>query len=152
MIIAVLFFLAMFLLTMEAFVPSFGLLGFAGFVSFIAGIVMMLIEGQTEFMGLTLQAVVALGVFIFVGFGAVIYFINETIKVRVSTGLEAMIGQEAEVKLWGKDMGKVTYEGEDWRAQGPNGLKTGDIVIIKAYDKMTLTVVRRDDGTDNEGN
>lgn len=142
MTVETLFLLAFILLITEAFVPSLGLIGFGGFIAFVAGVTMMVITEQSDFYGLSIQSVIALGTLIFLSFAVFGYFLMKSFQKKISTGIEYMQGQKATVKSWSSLKGLITFEGEDWRAICDTPLNDGDIVTITGYNKLTLTVTK----------
>ena len=142
MTVETLFLLAFILLIAEAFIPSLGLLGLGGFIAFVCGLVLMRQSGMSDLYGLSFEAVAALGCLVFLIFAVFGYFVVKSFRKKVTTGLEYMIGQKAEVTCWKPDKGKgkIMFEGEDWRSVSKDFLALGDRVVITGYDKMTLTV------------
>jgi membrane-bound serine protease (ClpP class) len=140
MSVEALFITAIALLLLELFVPSAGLLTFGGFAAFCTGVVILLANGAGEFYGLSVEVVIAIGLLIFVTFAIFGFYILKTYKKAPKTGVEAMIGQQAEVTSWSKTKGKVFFDGEDWRALSDTSFNKGDIVTITQHNKMTLTV------------
>lgn len=140
MSIEFLFILAFILLLLELVIPSLGTLGVAGFIAFVAGMVGMLNQGITEFYGLSVEMVAAIGLSVFAIFGIGSYFIYKSFRKKVQTGIESMIGKTATVTSWDGLKGKIAYEGEDWRATSLATLSAGDTVRITQYNNLTLTV------------
>jgi len=140
MSVEVLFLIAIILLIMEAFVPSLGLLGLGGFITFVSGVILMVNNGQPDFYGLSIQSVIALGGLIFASFAVFGYFVLKSFQKKVETGVEYMIGQTATVKTWKDNNGIITFEGEDWRATSTDTITINDKIVITAYNKMTLTI------------
>lgn len=143
MSVEALFITAIALLLMELFVPSAGLLTFGGFAAFCTGIVILLIDGTAEFYGLSIEVVIAIGLLIFITFATFGFYILKTYKRAPKTGVDAMVGKNAEVTSWSKTKGKVFYDGEDWQATSDTSFNKGDIVTITQYKKMTLTVEKQ---------
>jgi len=140
MTVETLFLIAFILLIAEAFIPSLGLLGFGGFIVFVSGVILMINAEMTHFYGLSLQSVIALGTLLFFSFALFGYFMMKSFQKKITTGIEYMEGQKAEVKNWSGKKGHIVFEGEDWRATCEQPLNMGDIVTITGYNKMTLTV------------
>jgi membrane-bound serine protease (ClpP class) len=140
MSVEALFITAITLLLMELFVPSAGLLTFGGFAAFCTGVTILLIDGAGEFYGLSIEVIIAIGLLIFITFATFGFYILKTYKRAPKTGIDAMIGKQAEVTSWSKTKGKIFYDGEDWQAMSNQQLNKGDIVTITDIKKMTLTV------------
>lgn len=134
------FLIAFILLIAEAFIPSLGLLGFGGFIAFVAGVVTMINSEMTHFLGLSIQSIIALGTLIFLSAAVFGFFLFKSFRKRVSTGIEYMKGEKATVKTWKNDKGTIEFEGEEWRAVSDDNFKSGDIAVITGYTKMTLTI------------
>lgn len=109
--------LAIILFVIEAFTPTFGILIAGGAVAFFLG-ALMLFQDLPEEMQISLYWLVPATVltvlfFVFI----VIYGIKAQFK-RKSVGLEAEIGQEAEVtdRITPEEEGRIFHNGEYWRA------------------------------------
>lgn len=140
MSVETLFIIAVILLVLEIFVPSMGIIGFGAFLSFVTGVVILIQTETSEFYGISIQAIIALGCLVFLAFACCGYFLFKSHRKPVETGVESMIGQKATVKSWSKSSGIVVFEGEEWRATSDDPLKSGDTTIIDSYTQMTLTV------------
>lgn len=140
--VLVLLVLGLAFMALEAFVPSFGLLGLAGAASFISAIIML--RNFDSFMGLTVDGPLmgALGIIGVVVLIASLYFVRMAWKLRAKAGSEAMIGMAAKVLDWNQGRGQVHVDGEDWAAQGPDNLQAGDSVKVIARDHLILTVTK----------
>ena len=62
-------------------------------------------------------------------------------KSKSVCGVSAMLGEEAEVKQWQKNEGKVFLKGELWNAVSEVPLLPGDRVVIQNVDGLTLSVI-----------
>ncbi len=74
-----------------------------------------------------------------------IIFVYRWIRSRkITTGVEAMIGQKATVLSWDNDKGEIRYEGEIWKARSdtPLEISAEDIVTITATDKLLATITK----------
>jgi membrane-bound serine protease (ClpP class) len=139
--------LGMALLVAEAFVPSFGILGFGGLLAFVIGVaILMDTEGVPGFEiywpligGLALAAL-ALGLL-------VARMAMGSFKHKVSTGREAMLGARAEVVDWAGLRGHVFLQGERWNATASQPLKPGQRVRIVALDGLTVAVTADENPT-----
>jgi membrane-bound serine protease (ClpP class) len=61
---------------------------------------------------------------------------------RVAVGVEALIGQTAEVVTPCRPFGQVRVQGELWRARCDGGVDAGDVVRVRALEGLTLLVER----------
>ena len=59
---------------------------------------------------------------------------------KPKTGVEAMIGVEAEVVAACRPLGQVRVRGELWQARCAEGADVGEAVRIEAIDGLTLVV------------
>ncbi|HEY8964312.1 MAG TPA: NfeD family protein [Alphaproteobacteria bacterium] len=143
LVILVLFILGLAFMALEAFVPTFGLLGLAGVGSFIAAIVML--NGHDVFYGIpvNMPLLIGLGIIGVVVLAASFLYTRKTLKKGISAGAEIMPGMSAKVISWTGTSGRVRVDGEEWAASGPEGLVPGDIVIIQSRDNLTL-ILKKD--------
>jgi membrane-bound serine protease (ClpP class) len=58
----------------------------------------------------------------------------------VVTGVQAMIGERAEVLEDFNGKGRIRYGGELWNARSSTALQTGQVVRITRVDGLTLWV------------
>lgn len=144
MTVETLFLIAFILLIAEAFIPSLGLLGFGGFIAFVVGVITMINLEMTHFLGMSLQSIIALGTLIFLSAGIFFIYLIKSFKKKIVTGIEYMKGETAEVTSWKNTKGKIIFEGEIWRATSSDILISGDTVTITGYNKMTLTVTKKE--------
>ena len=63
-------------------------------------------------------------------------------RTKRTTGVEAMIGQAAEVVQACRPAGMVQLRGELWEARCDDGADEGDAVRVESLDGLTLVVVR----------
>jgi len=61
---------------------------------------------------------------------------------RAQVGVEALIGQTAVVVTPCRPVGQVRIVGELWRARCDEGADTGDEVVVRGLDGLTLDVDR----------
>ncbi len=129
------------LMSAEAFVPSFGVLGIAGAIAFALGGTILI---DTDILGFgisweVIALVTGLSLLVLV---VVLSMATRAHKRKVTTGEEALIGSEATVLEWHGSHGEVKTWGERWAAKSntPMSLKTNDIVYVVEKEKLTLTV------------
>lgn len=81
---------------------------------------------------------IALGVFFF----AVLYLVLKSLKKKVSSGVEGMIGMEAEVLEDLDPVGLVRCKGEIWKAKSAPGgpVLKGEFGIVEELKGMTLVI------------
>lgn len=127
------------LMTAEAFVSSFGLLGLAGFVAFALGSV-FLFDGDIPGMSLdwpviALAAVASLGLL-----AVVLAAVVRAHRRQVVSGNATLVSNVGTVHAWQNGEGSVHVHGEIWDARGPATLAPGDKVEVTARNGLTLTV------------
>ncbi|MEK8090460.1 nodulation protein NfeD [Thermithiobacillus plumbiphilus] len=134
-----LMFLGLMFIAAEAFVPSFGALGLGGLVAFVLGSV-MLMDSEIPGFGISwlLIATAALAS------AAVIFGIAVlALKARqrpVVTGVEGLVGGEAEALEDFIGEGWVHADGETWQARSTQAVRKGDRLRITALHGLTLSV------------
>ncbi len=145
-----LIFLGIAFLIAEAFLPTFGTLGFGGIVAFAAG-AMMLMDTEVPGYGIPLPVIAALtvatGLFVFV----VSSFALRARRRPVVTGSEAMVGCVGEIIDGGlssagsgagaEATGWAHVRGERWRVCASAQLPAGSRVRVTGRSGLTLTVV-----------
>lgn len=129
------------LMVAEAFIPSFGVLGLGGIVSFLFGSVMLIDSDVPELqISPVLIGTVSLttaGLFLFV-----LTFAVRAWRRPAVSGNAAMLHSSARILSWKQGQGTVQVHGEVWSAVGDFNGKLGEKVEIAAIDGLTLTVVR----------
>lgn len=123
----------------EAFTPTFGVLGIGGAAAFLIGAAMLIdtdipeyrLSWVTIIAGAALTAGFAL---IALGYGV------RSLRRRVATGREGMIGARAKVQDWQGGAGHVWVESERWIAAGPDSIKAGDWVRVTSVNGLQLSV------------
>ncbi len=129
----------------EAFLPSFGALGFGGLVAFIIGSV-MLIDTDVPGYGLPWSLIVPVAL---ASAGFVFLVASMAVRARrrpVVTGREDMLGAQGTVLADCDGEGWATVHGETWRVRCATPLKRGDRVRVTGMDGLTLQVRVIDSG------
>ncbi|HIF25534.1 MAG TPA: nodulation protein NfeD [Micavibrio sp.] len=126
----------------EAFIPSFGILGFGGLAAFVVGLAIMFDSDAMP--GLTIDGGVIAGVAILgaIIIGLVVFLTVKVYRKEIDTGVEGMIGKKAEIVEWKDDHGRVRVQGEVWSAYADSNLdlKAEDTVIVAAVNQTELTI------------
>jgi membrane-bound serine protease (ClpP class) len=137
----VLLILGVALMSAEAFIPSFGVLGIGGIVAFMIGAAILI---DTDAPGFRLSwsviiatAAVSGGFLIFI-----IGYVWRTHRRPVSTGQAALIGREARVLQWSGDSGYVDVFGERWKARSGGSAAPGERVKVIDIKGLTLIIER----------
>jgi membrane-bound serine protease (ClpP class) len=143
-----LIFLGIAFLIAEAFLPTFGALGFGGIVAFVVG-ALMLIDTDVPGYGIPLPVIAAV-----TAFSALFVFTVSSVALRarrrpVVTGSEALIGSLGVVLgeglvphgSTGAGEGWAQVHGERWQVRSAAPLAPGHAVRVTARRGLTLTVV-----------
>jgi membrane-bound serine protease (ClpP class) len=130
------------LLVSELFLPSFGVLGVGGIVSFVLGSLLLFDTPESDLavdpMNVYAAAAVLGGFTLIAG-----YLVVGSQRQRSAVGLEGMIGTAGEVRqrIGGqRQAGKVFVHGELWNARADGPIEAGAEVEITAAEGMTLVV------------
>ncbi len=138
--------LGMILLVAEAFLPSFGILGFGGVVAFVIGSVMLI---DTEVPGFGVSPYFMGAVALLAG-GATLLIATKMYRLRhqpVRTGSDEMVGSPGKVLEWSGDRGEIRVQGEIWQARAQAPLEPGRAVRVTAMEGMTLVVEPQSEGS-----
>lgn len=137
--------LAMLLFVAEIMVPSFGVLGVGGIISFIFG-AMFLFDTPDSDLSVSWPLVIGLAL----SFGAFLllagFFIGKIAFRKPRTGAEGLVGEIATVTqdIEPEGTGKVFFHGEYWNAVSPERRLKGDKVRISKVDGMRVYVENLD--------
>lgn len=124
------------LIVVEAYTPTFGLVGIAGLALFAAGMYLIFPEGFRVSTGLIASVIAAVG-----GFLALILFaVVGSRSQGPMIGAEAIRRREGVVDDWKGKEGWVIIEGERWRARSDKPLNPGDKVKVIEIDGLVLVV------------
>lgn len=123
----------------EVFIAGFGILGIGGVIAFAFGS-LLLFDADTLGSGVSIPLIIAfslvsLGFFIFV-----MQFLIRSRSLKSVTGVDEMVGAEAEV-LGLTDKGyRVRCHGEVWYAESDSALKVGQKVRVESLSGLVLHV------------
>ena len=126
----------------EAFVPSFGILGFGGIIAFVVGSIILLDEDQLS-ISLPLIGGTAL-----VSAAFFMWVIGKLIRVRrraAVTGAEEMIGITGHALHDFEMDGKVRVHSETWNARSGVPVTKGQAVRVVAMNGLLLSIEPLDD-------
>jgi membrane-bound serine protease (ClpP class) len=123
----------------EFFFPTFGSLGLGGLIAFVVG---SLILFDTDVPGMNIAlpliaAIATVGGLVVVG---IAYIAARSMRRPVVTGVQGMIGDDAEVLQDFTGTGRVRYRGESWNARSDVDLRAGQIARIVKVEGLTLWV------------
>ncbi|MGH7962217.1 MAG: NfeD family protein [Candidatus Binatia bacterium] len=126
-------------LVAELFLPSFGILGIGGIVSFVLGSLFLFDTPDAELLvdrSIILTAALSVSAFmLFIGTLAV-----RTWRRQPVSGQEGLIGEEGEVRVRLAPSGKVWLHGEYWNAESDEKLEVGQKVRVVGISGMMLRV------------
>lgn len=129
------------LLVAELFLPSFGILGVGGIVSFVLGSLFLFDSPDAELVvdrGIITTAALCVSAFmLFVGTLAV-----RTWRQQPVSGLEGLIGEVGVVRERLAPRGRVWVHGEYWTAESDEEIEAGQKVRVVGIDRMVLRVRR----------
>jgi len=123
----------------EAFVPSFGALGFGGVIAFVIGSI-ILFDQEGAGYAVSLPLIFALS---FITAGFFLFIVGAAIKARdrpVVSGREEMLHASGEVLGDFVGKGRIRIHGEVWKAESATPLRQGDRVQVVAIDGLVLKV------------
>ena len=123
----------------EFFFPTFGSLGLGGLIAFVVGS-LILFDTDVPGMNIALPLITAfatVGGLVIVG---IAYVAARSMRRPVVTGVQGMIGDNAEVIQDFAGTGRVRYRGELWSARSETELRAGQIARIVKVEGLTLWV------------
>jgi membrane-bound serine protease (ClpP class) len=126
----------------EFFFPTYGSLGLGGLIAFVVGS-LILFDTDVPGMNIALPAIAAVatvGGLVVVG---IVYVAARSFRRPVVTGVQAMIGDNAEVIQDFTGIGRVRYRGELWTARSSGELHVGQVARIVKVEGLTLWVEPR---------
>lgn len=123
----------------EAFVPSFGALGFGGVIAFVIGSIILFDKEGTGY-AVSLPLILSLSL---LTAGFFMFIVGAAIKARqrpVVSGQEEMLHAKGEVMEDFLGKGRIRIHSEVWWAQSAVPLKRGEQVKVVAVDGLVLQV------------
>ncbi|RZO66979.1 MAG: nodulation protein NfeD [Parvularculaceae bacterium] len=124
------------LITLEAYTPTFGISGLAGFISFAAGLFLIFPEGFEVSRIVIATTLVILGGIL----GLILVAIVGSRNHGPLIGGDAIKRREGLVDEWNGQEGWVIVEGERWRARADRPLQPGDKIKVIEVDGLVLVV------------
>ena len=123
----------------EFFFPTFGSLGLGGLIAFVVG---SLILFDTDMPGMNIglpviAAVATVGALVIV---AMAWVASRSLRRPVVTGVQTMVGANAEVLAPFCGKGQVRYAGEIWNALSASAVHAGQMVRITRVKGLTVWV------------
>jgi membrane-bound serine protease (ClpP class) len=129
------------LLIAELFIPSFGILGVGGIVSFVLGSLFLFDTPDADMAvdrGIILTAALSVSAFmLFVG-----VLVARTWRQQPVSGVEGLVGQIGEVRVRLAPRGKIWLHGEYWNAESDEEIEAGQKVRVVGVNYLVLRVRR----------
>ncbi|MFA9421266.1 MAG: nodulation protein NfeD [Gammaproteobacteria bacterium] len=129
--------LGMVLMVMEAFIPSTGILGIGGVVSFVVGSV-ILMDTESEAFQIAVPLIIAVAAFSVLLLVMVFGMLIRSRRVALVSGESAMLNEKAEVMEDFVERGLVRVHGELWQAVTEQPVKKGQLIPIKAINGLKV--------------
>ena len=137
-----LYFVGFLLFGAEIAIVSLGLLSINALMAIYAGYAIQI--GQDLFFGMPIGWPMFFGIaFVEVVIIFVVVSVHLRLrKVKISTGIESMIGEKAKIIEWDGQAGSVSFEGEIWKAKSEKALELNpnEEVTVEAVNKIDLTI------------
>jgi membrane-bound serine protease (ClpP class) len=138
------------LMIAEIFAPSFGVLGIGGVAAFVAGAV-FLMDTDVPGFGIPLATVTAMALV-----GALIVFAIVWVAAKsrfrpIVSGVEQLVGLDAEAVEAFSGHGQVMVHGEIWNATAAGPVAKGQHLRVTGVDGLTLSVDPLDSDTTHHG-
>ena len=134
-----LMFLGVALIVGELFMPSFGILGIGGIVSFVLGSI-LLFDRDSGNIAVSMPLIIAVSVLSAGFFLIVIRSLYASRRRPVVTGAEELIGATGRIAADFSGTGIIYIHGEQWNAQSDMPLRGGDNARVTGRDGLTLLV------------
>jgi membrane-bound serine protease (ClpP class) len=123
----------------EAFMPSFGVLGIGGIVSFVIGSI-ILFDTNGGNVAISLPLIVAVSLLTAGFFFFLMHVVIRSFRKPVVSGKEQMVGSLAEVQEGFNREGRVFVHGEIWQATSDAPLQPGDKAVVTGMEGLTLKI------------
>jgi membrane-bound serine protease (ClpP class) len=133
------------LLTGEAFVPSFGVLGIGGVISLALGSLLLFDTAGSDLAvdrSIIFSAVATLSVLVLL----LGYLVFKSQRRKPTLGLDGLMGEIGDVRATLNPTGKIFVHGEYWNAEGDGEVAVGEKVRVVGFDGMSLKVKRLVEG------
>ena len=134
-----LMFLGVALIVGELFMPSFGILGIGGIVSFVLGSI-LLFDRESGNIAVSMPLIIAVSVLSAGFFLIVIRSLYASRHRPVVTGAEELIGATGRIAADFSGTGIIYIHGEQWNAQSDTPMQGGDNARVVGRDGLILQV------------
>ena len=129
---------AVILFILEVKITSYGLLGIGGVISMLLGSLLLIDASAAPWLKISLSVILITVGAMAAFFLFLIVFVVKAHRRKPTTGREALVGAEGDVRPGGM----VFLEGELWRADCDEPLETGDRVKVLAVANMRIKVAK----------
>ena len=123
----------------ELFMPSFGILGIGGIISFVMGSI-LLFDRESGNLAVSMPLIIAVSVLSAGFFLIVIRSLYGSRQRPVVTGAEELIGATGTVATDFSGAGLIHIHGEQWNARSETPMRSGDNARVIGRDGLTLLV------------
>jgi membrane-bound serine protease (ClpP class) len=130
-------------LILEAFLPAFGLFGFAGAAAILIGVVQLHQTGYIDDIPVHPEILIGLAVLLLLLALAGGIYTFKLYRKRETTGIEGMVGDTGRVLNWQGKTGRVFVQGENWEAYSDENhdLKKDDEVFISKVENLKIRII-----------
>ena len=123
----------------ELFMPSFGILGIGGVISFVMGSI-LLFDRESGNLAVSMPLIIAVSVLSAGFFLIVIRALHNARRRPVVTGAEELIGATGQVIADFSGDGNIHIHGEQWHVRSDTPMRSGDSARVISRDGLILTV------------
>ena len=123
----------------ELFVPSFGILGIGGIISFVMGSI-LLFDRESGNLAVSMPLIIAVSALSAGFFLIVIRSLHASRQRPVVTGAEELIGATGTIAADFSGAGIINIHGEQWNAQSKTPLRGGDSARVIGREGLILHV------------
>lgn len=123
----------------EAFMPTFGILGFGGIAAFVIGAA-MLVNTNIPAYRVSYSVIATMAAISAAFFVLLMGYVWRSQRRKAVSGAEQLTGSRAIVLSWQNGEGYVWAQGERWHARGGKEFAAGQRVTVQELDGLTLVV------------
>ena len=123
----------------EFFFPTFGSLGLGGLIAFVVGS-LILFDTDTPGMNIGLPVIAAIATVGGLAVVAMAWLASRSLRRPVVTGVQTMVGANAEAIETFTGKGRIRYGGEIWNALSAAQISGGQVVRITRVEGLTVWV------------